>query len=193
MVFVIRQWFDPSFTPTRVNRQEFLLCGKFSEYGRGGKEELERTKVKAITGLLTKAAGLVFFAFLAISLGVIFGYLFEDWVKEGPGTAVQAPAADSLEYPLTVDEPTAPTKQAPKTPAKVTTTPPAVHKVKVGPFASREEASKSASKLETAGYPVYVSTQAPFTVQVGAFSSQENADRLKGELKNKGFTAFVQN
>ena len=63
---------------------------------------MDRTKVKAITGLLSRAAGLVFFAFLAISLGVIFGYLFEDWVKEQPGAAVQAPVDGSLDYPLTV-------------------------------------------------------------------------------------------
>lgn len=153
---------------------------------------MERTKVKAITGLLTKAAGLVFFAFLAISLGVIFGYLFEDWVKEGPGAAVQAPIESGLEYPLTVDD-SEPVKSTPD--VKPTTSPvaPAIHyKVKVGPFATRDEATKSASQLESAGYPVYVSSQAPYTVQVGAFSSQENADRLTSELKSKGYTAFVQ-
>lgn len=157
---------------------------------------MDRTKVKAITGLLSRAAGLVFFAFLAISLGVIFGYLFEDWVKEQPGAAVQAPVDGSLDYPLTVDD-TGDTAtrsgQEPMMAGPATGSASSVrYKVKVGPFSSRELALKSASQLETAGYPIYVSTSAPFTVQVGAFSSQANADRLKSELVKGGYTAFVQ-
>jgi cell division septation protein DedD len=161
---------------------------------------MERPQVKAITGLLTKAAGLVFFAFLAISLGVIFGYLFEDWVKEQPGTAVQGPATTGTEdYPATIDD-NATTHQQKPTSVKPTTpksTPGAVsttvrYKVRVGPFASRDVAQKTATKLETSGYPVYLSTTAPFTVQVGAFGNQANADHLKSELAGKGFTAFVK-
>ena len=155
---------------------------------------MERSKVKAITGLLSRAAGLVFFAFLAISLGVIFGYLFEDWVKEGPGTAVQGPVDSGLDYPLTMEDEEPQERVAP-TPKEPTTSPvPNVsYKVRVGPFSTRDEALQTASKLETAGYPIYVSATPPYAVQVGAFSSQANADRLKGELAGKGFTAFVQN
>src|SRR5690554_8023454 len=50
---------------------------------------LEKRQIKALTSLLTKVAGLVFFAFLAISLGVIFGTLFKDWVNEEPLSPVQ--------------------------------------------------------------------------------------------------------
>ncbi|HBF37299.1 MAG TPA: hypothetical protein DDW50_08250 [Firmicutes bacterium] len=43
---------------------------------------------KSFSNLLSKTAGLVFFSFLAISLGVVFGLLFEGWVKDQPGTPV---------------------------------------------------------------------------------------------------------
>jgi cell division septation protein DedD len=159
---------------------------------------MERPQIKAITGLLTKAAGLVFFAFLAISLGVIFGYLFEDWVKEQPGTVVQGPANTGTEdYPATIEDTTTSQQQASvgQTSSKSTTSPVTTtvrYKVRVGPFTSRDLAQKTANKLETSGYPVYVSTTAPYTVQVGAFGNQANADQLKSELTGKGFTAFVK-
>lgn len=156
---------------------------------------MDRTQVKSITGLLSRAAGLVFFAFLAISLGVIFGYLFEDWVKEQPGAAVQGPVDTNLDYPLTVDDTGNPQTETVQEPSGVAPIAPVLtvrYKVKVGPFSSRDSALKSADRLETAGYPIYVSTSAPFTVQVGAFSSQANADRLKSQLAKGGYTAFVQ-
>jgi cell division septation protein DedD len=43
---------------------------------------------KPFTNLLSKTAGLAFFCILAISLGVVFGLLFEGWVKDQPGTPV---------------------------------------------------------------------------------------------------------
>lgn len=171
---------------------------------------MERPQVKAITGLLSKAAGLVFFAFLAISLGVIFGYLFEDWVKQQPGTVVQAPVTGTEDYPATVQDKQDTTstqipdksttiknvtpKHEPSATSQRSTTPsaPVAYKVRVGPFATRDAAQIAAKKLETAGYPVYVSTKAPFTVQVGAFGNQSNADHLKTELTGKGYTAFVK-
>src|SRR5690554_3871030 len=151
---------------------------------------LEKRQIKALTSLLTKVAGLVFFAFLAISLGVIFGTLFKDWVNEEPLSPVQG-----LNEPLqTADLPPiedfAEANEPPIQSSVINETD-ITYKVRIGPFQSREEALSTADTLENQGYPVYVSKGLPCYVQVGAFANPVNADNLKTELGTKGFNSFV--
>ncbi|HEY8345425.1 MAG TPA: SPOR domain-containing protein [Bacillota bacterium] len=153
---------------------------------------MEKRQVKALTTLLTKVAGLVFFAFLAISLGVIFGTLFKDWVHEEPFSPVQG-----LNEPLqTADLP--PLQDfvdqnfsASGHEAQVSNGTAVTYKVRIGPFQSREQALSTADLLDAQGYPVYVSKGIPCYIQVGAFANPVNADKLKAELGTKGFNAFI--
>lgn len=156
--------------------------------------------MKTFTNLLSKTAGLVFFSFLAISLGVVFGLLFEGWVKDQPGTPVGS-ESDNLQ---TVNLPTTETTEnikiideTVKTPVNTgtTITKPVTevrYKVRVGPYADRTEAMAASEQLHSLGYPVYVGNTPPFAVQVGAFGSQGNADKLKTELTGKGYKVFVE-
>ena len=153
---------------------------------------LEKRQVKALTTLLTKVAGLVFFAFLAISLGVIFGTLFKDWVHEEPLSPVQGlneplQTADLPPFEDFVDQ----TINAPGHEAPVINETAVTYKVRIGPFQSREQALSTADILGAQGYPVYVSKGVPCYVQVGAFANPVNADKLKAELGTKGFNAFI--
>ncbi|HHU51629.1 MAG TPA: SPOR domain-containing protein [Firmicutes bacterium] len=153
---------------------------------------MEKRQVKALTTLLTKVAGLVFFAFLAISLGVIFGTLFKDWVHEEPFSPVQG-----LNEPLqTADLPPLgdfvdQTFSASGHEAQISNETAVTYKVRIGPFQSREQALSTADILGAQGYPVYVSKGIPCYIQVGAFANPVNADKLKAELGTKGFNAFI--
>lgn len=155
--------------------------------------EKRRERTKALTTLLTKIAGLVFMAFLAISVGVIFGTLYYDWVREGPLTPVQS-WNEQIQTPLAFELPESqgtyedvfPVPEA--TPQTVTVR----YKVQIGPYQAREEALKTAAELEAQGYPVFVSQDLPCYVQVGAFANPVNADRLKRELGEKGYRAYVK-
>ena len=141
---------------------------------------------------MTKVAGLVFFAFLAISLGVIFGTLFKDWVHEEPFSPVQG-----LNEPLqTADLPPLgdfvdQTFSASGHEAQISNETAVTYKVRIGPFQSREQALSTADILGAQGYPVYVSKGIPCYIQVGAFANPVNADKLKAELGTKGFNAFI--
>lgn len=153
---------------------------------------MEKRQIKALTSLLTKIAGLVFIAFLAISVGVIFGTLFNDWVREEPMTPVQS-WHEEMQSPLTFEFPE--TDQVygdvflgPDTAVDMTVK----YKVQLGPFPEREEALNIAAKLEAQGYPVFVSPGVPCYVQVGAFANPVNADQLQRELGEKGFSAFIK-
>lgn len=151
---------------------------------------MEKRQVKALTSLLTKVAGLVFFAFLAISLGVIFGTLFKDWVNEEPLSPVQGPN-EQLQTPvaqLPVIEDLSNVSPVEALPNEVAVK----YKVRIGPYQTKDEALQAAQTLESQGYPVYVSTGVPYYVQVGAFANPVNADKLKNELGSKGFKAFVK-
>ncbi len=164
---------------------------------------MEHKGVKSLSNLLSKTAGLVFFSFLAISLGVVFGLLFEGWVKDQPGSPVGT--ENNLE---TVNLPTEngstvnvqPDKNATTSTAPVVSNEPVAnpavpttvkYKVRVGPYSSRNEAMTASQQLQTLGYPVYVGNNPPFAVQVGAFGSQVNAEKLKSELTGKGYKVFV--
>jgi len=156
---------------------------------------LENKKsLKAFTSILTKVAGLVFFAFLAISLGVIFGTLFKDWVSEDPLSPVQG-VTESYQEPLTVKLPEKEEQDASSYfysdeffPSETSVK----FKVQVGPFQVREEAMQVANTLQNEGYPVFVSKGIPYYVQVGAFSNPNNASNLKTELVSKGYSAYIK-
>ncbi len=156
--------------------------------------------MKLLSNVLSKTAGLVFFSFLAISLGVVFGLLFEGWVKDQPGT----PVGSGSENLQAVELPVETTKisnsneaeKSEKLPAKEEMTPttnnPVKFKVRVGPFAQKDQAVTTSQKLEAMGYPIYVNNQAPFVVQVGAFATEANASILKEELNSKGYKVFIE-
>ncbi|NLC52378.1 MAG: SPOR domain-containing protein [Firmicutes bacterium] len=155
-----------------------------------------KKSLKAFTSILTKVAGLVFFAFLAISLGVIFGTLFKDWVSEDPLSPVQG-LNEPYQEPLTIK---LPEQERPSDtsssylytdeylPAEKAVT----FKVQVGPFQVREEALQVASILQGEGYPVFVSRGLPCYVQVGAISNPNNASNLQNELLSKGYSAYIK-
>ncbi|HOJ78885.1 MAG TPA: SPOR domain-containing protein [Bacillota bacterium] len=158
---------------------------------------MERKALKTISNLLSKTAGLVFFSFLAISLGVVFGLLFEGWVKDQPGTPVGT-TNSTIE---TVDLPVEQIETSPQAEEKISnnTTKSATqsvaevkYKVRVGPYASRNEALTVSKELEKLGYPVYVGNSEPFAVQVGAFGTQNNAEKLKQELNGIGFKSYIE-
>lgn len=172
--------------------------------------ETKSKGVKTLTNLLSKTAGLVFFSFLAISLGVVFGLLFEGWVKDQPGTPVGTDSSnlqtvDLQTSPVTDMKPTAgstvpgtkPTETASTKPSTGQPTANAVpgtvrYKVRVGPYTDRNAAVNASQQLQEQGYPVYVNNNPPYAVQVGAFGAQANADHLKTELIQKGYKAFIE-
>src|SRR5690554_4720358 len=155
--------------------------------------EKRREKTKAFTTLLTKIAGLVFMAFLAISVGVIFGTLFYDWVREGPLTPVQS-WNEQMQSPLAFEFPESEEvyEEIFSAPESTLETVTVRYKVQIGPYQIREEALRAAAGLEGEGYPVFVSQNLPCYVQVGAFANPVNADRLKRELGDKGYSAFIK-
>lgn len=143
-------------------------------------------------------AGLVFFAFLAISLGVIFGTLFKDWVSEDPLSPVQG-LNEPYQEPLTIKLPEQQQQRPSDTSSSYLYTDeyfleekPVSFKVQVGPFQLREEALQVASLLQSEGYPVFVSRGQPCYVQVGAFSNPQNANNLQNELLSKGYAAYIK-
>jgi cell division septation protein DedD len=157
---------------------------------------MENKTVKSLTNLLSKTAGLVFFSFLAISLGVVFGLLFEGWVKDQPGSPVGAdghfetttlPTETVENIKIPDNSSTQPTVDN----APANSVPAVKYKVRVGPYTNRNEAVSASQQLQSLGYPVYVGNNPPFAVQVGAFGSSQNAERLKSELTGKGYKVFV--
>ena len=159
---------------------------------------MEHKGLKTVTNLLSKTAGLIFFSFLAISLGVVFGLLFEGWVKDQPGAPVGSERGSLKPVDLSndLDLDSSQVSEAPNlnsTETAIPITPPVTvkYKVRVGPYSSRKEALAASEQLESLGYPVYVGNNPPFAVQVGAFGSQSNAERLKSELTGKGYKAFI--
>lgn len=158
---------------------------------------------KTITNLLSKTVGLIFFSFLAISLGVVFGLLFEGWVKEQPGTPVGSEnstlqtvdlsdeKADTVTQDMVNTDLSQPVADNPLDNTAVQPVVTVKYKVRVGPYASRTQALAASTQLQSMGYPVFVGTTPPFTVQVGAFSAQNNAERLKNELVGKGYKVSI--
>lgn len=163
---------------------------------------------KTITNLLSKTVGLIFFSFLAISLGVVFGLLFDGWVKDQPGTPVGSENSNLQTVDFTTDKTPTTTDTTDNTtqnlsssddvltkPADNTTLKPLTtvkFKVRVGPYSNRDQALAASTQLQSLGYPVYVGNAPPFSVQVGAFATQVNADKLKTDLAGKGYKAFVE-
>jgi len=165
---------------------------------------------KTFTNLLSKTVGLIFFSFLAISLGVVFGLLFDGWVKDQPGTPVGSDTNNlqTVDLPSDKSPTTTTTENTTKTSKNLSgsddslnktadnpTVKPVVDvkfKVRVGPYTNRTQAMAASTQLHSLGYPVYVGNEPPFAVQVGAFGTQANADRLKEELAGKGYKSFVE-
>ena len=160
---------------------------------------MEHKGLKSATNLLSKTAGLIFFSFLAISLGVVFGLLFEGWVKDQPGAPVGSensvlkPVDLSNETDLNSSQVSENTTNLNSTETAIPISPSVAVKynVRVGPYSNRNDALAASNQLESLGYPVYVSNNPPFAVQVGAFGAQNNAERLKSELSGKGYKAFI--
>ncbi|MCL6590988.1 MAG: SPOR domain-containing protein [Firmicutes bacterium] len=167
---------------------------------------------KNFTNLVSKILGLVFFSCLAISLGVVFGLLFDGWVKYQPGTPVGTEnstlqTVDLSDQGTGTDQDTAvgdlnsgnatgttnTTMDNSSQTSQTNTNPaPAVkYKVRVGPYADRTQAVAASGQLKNLGYPVFVGPNPPFAVQVGAFSTQSNAEKLKAELTAKGYKVFI--
>jgi hypothetical protein len=160
---------------------------------------MERKNFKTLTNLLSKTAGLVFFSFLAISLGVVFGLLFDGWVKDQPGAPVDAKnGLETVEMPIASDSGNAAAgdtllkSAAGNVNAGLEPIPQVQFKVRVGPYSRRELAVNASLKLQQLGYPVLVGKNPPFTVQVGAFSTKKNAEKLKTELSAKGYKSFIE-
>lgn len=64
-------------------------------------------------------------------------------------------------------------------------------KVRVGSFATREQATTASQELAAQGLPIYVTGSGPFAVQVGAFSKRENAIALGDSLADQGYDVLV--
>lgn len=160
---------------------------------------MERKSLKTLTTLLSKTAGLVFFSFLAISLGVVFGLLFDGWVKDQPGAPVDSNSSfETVDLPITSDNNTAsqlePSKGSNLNPgtANAQKVADVRFKVRVGPYNDHNQAVNISKKLEQMGYPVFVGKNPPFAVQVGAFSTRANAEKLRTELSGMGYKSFIE-
>jgi hypothetical protein len=160
---------------------------------------MERKNFKTLSNLLSKTAGLVFFSFLAISLGVVFGLLFDGWVKDQPGAPVNAKnSLETVELPIASDNNNGATGTALQengsnaVNAGLERFPEVKFKVRVGPYAKREQAVSASQKLQQMGYPIMIGENPPFAIQVGAFSTRKNAEKLKIELGGKGYKSFIE-
>jgi cell division septation protein DedD len=155
---------------------------------------MERKNLKILSNLLSKTAGLVFFSFLAISLGVVFGLLFDGWVKDQPGAPVDAKnSLETVEMPIVSEaNPTLAERDSGTAVVGLEQVPQVRYKVRVGPYAKRESAVSASEKLQQQGYPVFVGKNPPFAIQVGAFSTKKNAEKLKTELSGKGYKSFIE-
>jgi hypothetical protein len=160
---------------------------------------MERKNFKTLSNLLSKTAGLVFFSFLAISLGVVFGLLFDGWVKDQPGAPVDAKnSLETVEMPITSEANNATTgstvqeSESNTANAGLEKYPEVKFKVRVGPYSKRELAMSASQKLQQLGYPIIVGKNPPFAVQVGAFSTKKNAEKLRTELSGKGYQSFIE-
>jgi cell division septation protein DedD len=163
---------------------------------------VEKKGLKTLTNLLSKTAGLVFFSFLAISLGVVFGLLFDGWVKDQPGSTVNSRTnLETVDLPLTgkesksapADPVESPADDAPEQLANIAPKLDSVkYKVRVGPYSNRDQAVIASRKLAAKGYPVFVGNNPPFAVQVGAFVTRNNAERLRVELSGAGYKSFIE-
>ncbi len=160
---------------------------------------MEHKGLKSVTNLLSKTAGLIFFSFLAISLGVVFGLLFEGWVKDPSGAPVgsENSALKPVDLSNDIDLNSNPVVDesnvnSTETAIPISPTVTVKYKVRVGPYSKRNDALAASDQLQSLGYPVYVGNNPPFAVQVGAFGSQTNAERLKAELSGKGYKAFIE-
>ena len=124
----------------------------------------------------------------------------------------ESPTATSASSGTTVAEPmvTLPTSTVGSTPATTTasaasstpvvpsaaaTTPvataPKLWKVRVGSFATREQATAASQELAAQGLPIYVTGSGPWAVQVGAFAKRENAIALGDNLADQGYDVLV--
>lgn len=64
-------------------------------------------------------------------------------------------------------------------------------KVRVGSFATREQAVAAGQELAAQGYPIFVTGNGPWAVQVGAFGKRENAIALGDTLADQGYDVLV--
>ncbi|HBE80627.1 MAG TPA: hypothetical protein DDW65_23005 [Firmicutes bacterium] len=144
---------------------------------------------KSFSNLLSKTAGLVFFSFLAISLGVVFGLLFEGWVKDQPGTPVGTD--DTLQTAdLATDK-------------NITNTDAAANNVKivddtVSTKPLNSATAKKPADLATAKNPTEATIPVPtvsvkYKVRVGPYSSRNEAMAASQQLYSLGYPVYVSN
>jgi cell division septation protein DedD len=112
-------------------------------------------------------------------------------VAEAP--TVTLPTSTVSSTPATTTASTA--SSTPVVPSQTTTTPaataPKLWKVRVGSFATREQATVASQELAAQGLPIFVTGSGPFAVQVGAFAKRENAIALGDSLADQGYDVLV--
>jgi hypothetical protein len=162
-----------------------ILGGVFMEQKSKG--------AKSFSNLLSKTAGLVFFSFLAISLGVVFGLLFEGWVKDQPGTPVNTD--NSLQTTdLSSDVSSTNTKPDAGT---------GVDNVKIIDDTGATKPTHSvpgnqSGDLTTVNKPAQTSVVNPvanvkFKVRVGPYSNHNEALAASQQLHSLGYPVYVGN
>jgi len=148
---------------------------------------------KSFSNLLSKTAGLVFFSFLAISLGVVFGLLFEGWVKDQPGTPVNTD--NSLQTTdLSTDVSSNNSKIDTNTSADnvkiIDDTGTAVKPIHTAPDQATNLTSVGKSVGNSAVNPV---ASVKFKVRVGPYSNHNEALAASQQLHSLGYPVYVGN
>ena len=150
----------------------------------------QKSKGTKFSNLLSKTAGLVFFSFLAISLGVVFGLLFEGWVKDQPGTPVGT--GNSLQ---TVDMPT--DKSNSNTDATTTDTVKIIDDTAttkpVDSFSNSKPADLVSNKRPTETITTNPVVNVKYKVRVGPYSSRNEAMAASQQLHSLGYPVYVGN
>lgn len=113
---------------------------------------------------------------------------------------VDEPAADEAAVDNTpqadqaaeaVQQPSAPVSSSSTAAQQPSTT--SLYKVRVGPYATKEEAAAASARLTELQYPTIVVSSGPFYVQIGAFTVRANAENLLKKVQASGFAAVIVN
>jgi cell division septation protein DedD len=152
----------------------------------------QRSKgAKSFSNLLSKTAGLVFFSFLAISLGVVFGLLFEGWVKDQPGTPVGTD--DTLQtVDLSTDKSDLDTGAVSATDNINIVDETAVNKP-VDPVLSKKPGDLTLNKKPMNAAITNPVVNVKYKVRVGPYSSHNEALAASQQLHSLGYPVYVGN
>jgi cell division septation protein DedD len=153
---------------------------------------------KSFSNLLSKTAGLVFFSFLAISLGVVFGLLFEGWVKDQPGTPVGTD--DTLQTADLATEKNTTNTDATANNVKIVDD--TASTKPLNSVTAKKPVDLATSKkpvdLATGRNPTEATIPAPtvsvkYKVRVGPYSSRNEAMAASQQLYSLGYPVYVSN